>query len=89
MMDDNELQVDQGLQEIYADSKRFELAMEPKIRDAKMRKNLALAGQAEEHRKMENLEQQLVSWQSIYVIINIGILKCKKFKSDFLFSCLF
>ena len=55
--------------------------MQPKIRDAEMRKHHALAGQAEERRRLENLqqqkdelEQQMVSWQSIYVIINIGIL---------------
>ena len=95
-MDDNELQVDEDLQEIYADSQRFELAMQPKIRDAEMRKHHALAGQAEERRRLENmqqqmeqLEQQMVSWQSIYVIINIGILKCEKFKSDFYFHVCF
>ena len=57
-MDDNELQVDEDLQEIYADSQRFELAMQPKIRDAEMRKHHALAGQAEERRRLENLQQQ-------------------------------
>ena len=50
----------------------------------------------DELRRLENLqqqkdelEQQMVSWQSIYVIINIGILKGEKFKSDFYFHVCF
>ena len=55
-MYDIELQIDQDLQEIYNYSKRYELAMEPKIREAEMGKALALAGQAEERRNLANLE---------------------------------
>ena len=72
-------QVDEDLREIYLESRRFEVAMEAKMWEIENFKAQAMAGSNEERQNIQQLEQQLVSWQSIHVIINIGILKCEKF----------
>ena len=64
-------QVDEDLREIYLESRRFEVAMEAKMWEIENFKAQAMAGSNEERQNIQQLEQQLVSWQSIHVIIKL------------------
>ena len=82
-------QVDEDLREIYLESRRFEVAMEAKRQEIENFKAQAMAGSNEERQNIQQLEQQLVSWQSIHGIINIGILLSAKSFQKWFFIFMF